>query len=138
MNRIGERDVQTESGMCLRHLKKMEPTTPAYSKEEFARRGDQLYERLAPLLSEQEGDFVAIDIESGDYEVGRDELAIADRLLGRRKGAQVWLRRIGTPYAHRLGPRLPADEGDPILGLGENPVEDGVPDASEAHDRYLY
>ena len=83
----------------------MEPTTPAYSKEEFARRGDEIYERLAPQLSEQEGHFVAIDIESGDYEVGRDELAAADRLTKRRPEAQVWLRRVGVSYAHRFGPR---------------------------------
>jgi hypothetical protein len=31
---------------------------------------------------------------------------------------------------------LPAD--DPILGLGENPVDCDAPDASEAYDRYLY
>lgn len=29
-------------------------------------------------------------------------------------------------------------EEDPILGLGSAPVDSGVPDGSEAHDRYLY
>jgi virulence-associated protein VagC len=27
---------------------------------------------------------------------------------------------------------------DPIFNLGKNPVDCGVPDASENHDRYLY
>ncbi len=29
-------------------------------------------------------------------------------------------------------------EPDPIFDLGKNPVELGVPDASELHDHYLY
>ena len=33
---------------------------------------------------------------------------------------------------------LPVHKEDPILALGEDPVECGAPDASEAHDRYLY
>ena len=32
----------------------------------------------------------------------------------------------------------PVAKGDPILNLGKRPVECGVPDASEHHDRYLY
>lgn len=30
------------------------------------------------------------------------------------------------------------DEGDPIFAMGEDPVDDGVTDASTNHDRYLY
>lgn len=85
----------------------MKPTTPVYSKEEFARRGDRIYERLATELSQEEGRFIAIDIETGDYEIGRDELAVIDRLAGRQPEAQVWLRRIGTSHTHRFGPRFP-------------------------------
>jgi virulence-associated protein VagC len=33
---------------------------------------------------------------------------------------------------------VPTTRGDPILDLGQNPVECGVPDASERHDQYLY
>jgi virulence-associated protein VagC len=33
---------------------------------------------------------------------------------------------------------LPIIKDDPILDLGKRPVECGVPDASEHHDRYLY
>ena len=48
-------------------------TQPRYSKEEFARRGDTIYEtQLRPALEkENEGKFVAIDIETGAYEVDR-------------------------------------------------------------------
>ena len=30
---------------------------------------------------------------------------------------------------------VPTTRADPILGLGQNPVECGVPDASERHDQ---
>jgi hypothetical protein len=78
---------------------------PRYSKEEFARRGDDIYERvLRPMLeSGNEGRFVAIDIETGDYEMDADELIASDRLLARVPNAQIWLRRIGSRYAHRFG-----------------------------------
>ncbi len=33
---------------------------------------------------------------------------------------------------------LPVITFDPILNLGKNPVECGVSDASENHDRYIY
>ncbi len=32
----------------------------------------------------------------------------------------------------------PLSKSDPILNLGKQPVECGVPDASEHHDAYLY
>ena len=78
---------------------------PRYSKEEFARRGDEIYERvLRPTLErENESRFVAIDIETGAYEIDADELAASDRLLDRVPNAQIWLRRIGSRYAHRFG-----------------------------------
>lgn len=76
-----------------------------YSKEEFARRGDAIYEQeLCPVLEkDNEGKFVAIDIETGAYEVDDDELAASDRLLTRVPSAQIWLRRIGSRYARHFG-----------------------------------
>jgi hypothetical protein len=85
---------------------------PRYSKEEFARLGDAIYEsQLRPVLEKgDEGKFVAIDIETGAYELDRDELAASDRLLARVPNAQIWLRRIGSRYARHFGsyPRSPA------------------------------
>jgi len=81
----------------------MAATQPRHSKDEFARRGDAIYERdLRPALeAAHEGQFVAIDIETGAYEVDADELAACDRLAARIPGAQVWLRRVGSRYARR-------------------------------------
>ena len=80
------------------------------SKQEFARRGDEIYDRdVQPRISpDDEGKFVVIDIETGDSEVDPDEIAASDRLLDRRPAAQLWLRQIGSPYARRFGRRLAA------------------------------
>ena len=85
----------------------MTKTQPRYDKDEFARRGDEIYERQIKhaIEAENEGKYVAIDIESGDYEMDVDELAASDRLSARHANAQVWLRRIGTRFARRFGPR---------------------------------
>jgi hypothetical protein len=47
-----------------------------YSKEEFAQRGDAVYENtLCPqLTTDDEGRFAAIDIEGETYEIDEDEL----------------------------------------------------------------
>lgn len=80
---------------------------PRYSKEEFARRGDAIYERdIRPRMKpEHDGMFVVIDIESGAYEIDADEMAASDRLSARFPYAQAWLKRVGRPYVYRFGPR---------------------------------
>lgn len=80
---------------------------PRYSKEEFARRGNEIYERaVQPRLSaEAAGKFVAIDIETGAYETDADEIAASHRLLARNPEAQIWFRLVGAPYTRRYGPR---------------------------------
>jgi hypothetical protein len=77
-------------------------------REETARRGDDIYERaIRPSLRpEDEGKFALIDVESGDYEIDRDELAASDRLLARRPEARVWMRQVGSRFARRFGPRF--------------------------------
>lgn len=76
-----------------------------YSKEELPRRGDAIYDRdVSPHVGpDDEGKFVVIDIETGAYELDRDELAASDRLLARRLDAQMWTRYVGSRYARRFG-----------------------------------
>jgi hypothetical protein len=78
---------------------------PRYSKEEFARRGDEIYERdVRPRIEAgDEGKFVVIDIETGAYEIDEDELAASDRLVARNSDAQLWVMRVGSRYARRFG-----------------------------------
>ncbi len=84
---------------------------PRYSKEEFARRGQAIYERTVRphLQASDEGKFVAIDIESGAYEVDRDDYTATERLLVRCPDAQTWLVRAGDRAAYRIGWR-PGDK----------------------------
>jgi hypothetical protein len=85
---------------------------PRYSKEEFARRGQEIYERdIRPRLRpEDEGKFVAIDIETGMYEMDADDYTAGARLYERRPEAQPFLVRVGYPAAHVI--RTPFRCGD--------------------------
>lgn len=84
-------------------------TRPRYSKEEFARRGEEVYERIAShLKKEDEGRYILIDIESGDYEVDAEEDLASDRLFARHPDAQIWFRRVGSKSVRRFGPRYVA------------------------------
>src|SRR5207245_8020280 len=73
----------------------MAQARPRYSKEEFARRGDEIYTRDIQwaLPTNARGQFVAIDIETGAFEIDSDEQKASDRLATRVPGAQIWLRR---------------------------------------------
>lgn len=83
-------------------------TVPRYSRDEVARRGDEIYEHaVLPCLGPaDEGKFALIDVETGDYEVDRDEIVASDRLLARNPEAQIWTRQVGSRYARRFGPRF--------------------------------
>jgi hypothetical protein len=85
----------------------MTARAPRYSHEEFARRGREIYERAVrpSLRPEDDGKYVAIDIESGDYEMDRDDYTATERLFSRRPDAQPWLERVGQPTAYRIGAR---------------------------------
>ncbi len=85
----------------------MQVSASKYSKEEFAKRGDEIYERtvLPRLKKSDEGKFVVIDIDTADYEIDENELAAYDRLVARRPLAQIWVTQVGSRYARRLGPR---------------------------------
>jgi hypothetical protein len=78
---------------------------PRYSKEEFARRGTELYEqKIRPLLEAgNHGKVVAIDIETGDYELGEDSLDASEAIIARSPDAQIWCERIGYPAVDRYG-----------------------------------
>ena len=85
----------------------MATTKPRYSKEEFARRGDAIYEKdiLPKLTAKDRGKFLAIDIETGEYAMAADEMKAGDKLLARLPDAQIWMVRIGYVGAHSFGGR---------------------------------
>lgn len=85
----------------------MDSAKRRYSKEEFARRGDAIYASdVRPrLVAEDNGKFVAIDIQRGAYEIDAGELAACDRMRARLPEAQIWMVRIGSRSVHRFGGR---------------------------------
>jgi repressor of nif and glnA expression len=78
-----------------------------YSKEEIARRGDEIYERIVrPHLKPADKDrFVAIDVDTGEYEITDTELEAIRRLHARLPDSQTWLVRVGSRYVYRFGGR---------------------------------
>jgi hypothetical protein len=83
---------------------------PRYSKEEHARRGTALYaQQVRPSVqSGNQGKIVAIDVDTGAFEVAEDTLTASQRLLARQPDAQIWCVRIGYPAVHHFGPRVRA------------------------------
>jgi hypothetical protein len=87
--------------------KSMTIRQPPYNPEEHARRGDEIYERSirSQVEAGNQGKVVAIDIDTGTFEVADDVLTASDRLLARYPNAQTWFIRIGHRAVHRFGPR---------------------------------
>jgi hypothetical protein len=80
---------------------------PIYSKEEFAQRGDEMYESQIrqQVEKDNQGKIVAIDLETGDFEVDANEIAACDRLEARQPDAQIWIVRVGARHVRRFGGR---------------------------------
>ncbi len=84
----------------------------SHDRDEIARRGKEIYEKVIREEVEagdaNEGRFVAVDVESADYEVADDALGAGAGLRRRRPDAEIYLMRVGRPAAFRLGGRFPA------------------------------
>ena len=81
------------------------------SKEEFAALAKEIYYRdIRPqVIDEHRGEFLVLDVESGDYEVDEDMLLAGDRLKTRRPGGRYYGIRVGYPAAYTIGGYLPPD-----------------------------
>ena len=77
-----------------------------YSKEELARRG-QAYESSIrqEIESGNTGKIVAIDIETGAFEVDENVVPATNRLFERNPEAQPWVIRIGHHAVDHFGAR---------------------------------
>ena len=80
---------------------------PRYSKEEFAQRGDLIYQtQIRPKIElSNQGKIVAIDLETGDFEVDAREIIACNRLEARHPNAQIWIVRVGSRDVRRFGGR---------------------------------
>ena len=80
---------------------------PRYSKQEFAERGTELYENQirSQIEDGNDGKIVAIDIETGAFELADTIVNATDRLFDRIPDAQPWVIRVGHRTVFRFGSR---------------------------------
>ncbi|MEM9217211.1 MAG: hypothetical protein AAGD25_23060 [Cyanobacteria bacterium P01_F01_bin.150] len=80
---------------------------PRYSKEEFARRGNEIYNTQVRSQVEDgnHGRIVAIDIETGAFELADTTIEATDHLYERLPDAQPWVVRVGHRTVYRFGSR---------------------------------
>lgn len=73
--------------------------------DELARLGGEIFDRTirSTLCPEDDGKYVAIDVDSGDYEIDADDYAAVARLRAKKPSADVWLMRAGHKAAYRIG-----------------------------------
>jgi hypothetical protein len=81
----------------------------AFSDEEIARRGKEIYEtqiRAQIETTENIGKIISIDIKSGDYEIDNDLLTTCHRLQARHNNPVLWTERIGFNAVYAIGGTL--------------------------------
>lgn len=67
-------------------------------------RADDIYDRLRDQLEPRhKGEIVAIEIDSGDYFLGRDELEAYDKGVRKYPDKTFIYKRVGFPTAHIVG-----------------------------------
>ncbi len=78
-----------------------------YSKEELARRGQELYESgiRQQVEAGNEDKIVAIDIETGAFEIDQNVVPATNRLFEQYPQAQPWVIRIGHRAVDHFGAR---------------------------------
>ena len=83
----------------------MPVTESRHTPDELSRLGGQIFDQRvrSALKPTDNGKFVAIDIETGEYELDKNEMRAADRLRKRVPDAQIWLVHVTLGYLHRFG-----------------------------------
>ena len=82
---------------------------PAQSTEDHKMIMDQIAEEIFErsikdqLVPEDNGKFLAINIQTGEYEIDEDDLKALDRLRKRCPEGEMWLRKTDSKFAARFG-----------------------------------
>ncbi len=73
--------------------------------KELAKLASEVFDRVVrpTLRPEDDGKFVAIDIDTGEHEIDEDDYAAVMRLRSRKPAAEVWLLRAGDETTYRMG-----------------------------------
>jgi hypothetical protein len=79
-----------------------------YTREEIVRRGQALYDaQIRPHVEvDHKGKFLVVNVDTGDFEIDTDELAALHRARAKDADAPLYLLRIGSPTAYKLGGRF--------------------------------
>lgn len=82
----------------------MPTAEPRRSLQEAARLGREMYDRhVRPQLQPEDNDkFVAVNIETGEYELDAHDHTALKRLRSRSPVGEIWLGRVGHPTAHKM------------------------------------
>lgn len=74
---------------------------------EIVSRAEALYENRirAQVEARNRGRYIAIDVDSGDYEIGEDRLTLSKLLRAKKPDALISILRIGFPVVGRIGSR---------------------------------
>ena len=83
-----------------------------YTNDEIVRLGQELYEReiRARVEPEHDGQFLVLDIETGEYEIGATAIEAIRRAKAKRDDPPLYILRIGQAAAYKLGARFLAEE----------------------------
>ena len=71
-------------------------------KEEFTKKGKITYRKLQPKFKKDKEKIVSIEIESGDYFIGEDELEAAQKARNKFPDKIFVFFRIGYPVVHKF------------------------------------
>lgn len=83
-----------------------------YPIDELARRGTEIYEQRlrSQLAAGNKGRILAIDVDSGDFELADNNMEAANGLIARHPDAQIWSLRIGYKAVRHFNPPLEPEE----------------------------
>lgn len=72
--------------------------------DKFAKRAVEVFERIVKpkLRPEDDGKFVAMDVNTGVYEIDEDDHAAMTRVEQLLPNAEIWLERAGSPTAYHI------------------------------------
>ena len=83
-----------------------------YTTEETLARGEAIYRRdiCSKVEPRHNGEYVVIDIVTGDYSISGNELAAFDLAEQKNPNGWFYVKRIGHEAVHRIGGTRPIKE----------------------------
>lgn len=80
-------------------------TGPHDLRSEEDRQSQDYFDRviMPKLPPEDMGKYVAVDMDTGEYEVDEDDYKVGKRLRARLPEARAWLFRAGWPTTYSMG-----------------------------------